>query len=106
VSGTPTAAATPVSGGAVIYPNPLKDPDGSGTVRVTLPGVPQKVRLRLYTAAFRKVSDRTVEGLSGDATVDVSGKDSKGVPLAGGLYFLRLEIESGPAYILKWMVIR
>ena len=100
---TTTPVPTPLIGKVGIYPNPVTGP----TVQVLPPlynGI-SKVRVEVFTLAFRKVQDTTYPSLpSGTAvTLNLTGKD--GNPLANGIYYVVVTTDYGRA-IGKMLVLR
>jgi hypothetical protein len=86
-----------------IYPNPVTGP----TVQVLPPyysGL-SKVKVEVFTLAFRKVQDMTYPSLpSGTAvTLSLTGKDGK--PLANGIYYVVVTDSSGRA-VGKMLILR
>jgi hypothetical protein len=105
VSPTPTAtqAPTAVVGHVGIYPNPVSGP----TVQVLPPpytGV-AKVRVDIYTLAFRKVQDTTFDSVPSGTAVTVSLTGRGGNPLANGLYYVVVTV-NGQRSTGKLLVIR
>jgi hypothetical protein len=115
-TGTPTWTETPgTTGGvsAVVYPNPVTL---GGTFNVALRDASSDVRLVVYSIAYRKIKEQPVSAQQLQPSVDSSGKaffatppldltDSKGGPLANGLYYVKVETTAGKK-TLKLLLMR
>ncbi len=101
ITSTPTVTPTPAVTGVVIgvpYPNPVKDA-GPVAIPVQAP-VGSSVEWSVFTTAFRKILDipQPIAGTSVVLSWDLN--DNWGVPVANGLYFIRVQV-TGPVKISK-----
>ncbi|HTC19808.1 MAG TPA: NHL repeat-containing protein, partial [bacterium] len=106
ISSTPTNSPTPVPVTSVCppYPNPVSGDQISFCYTVA---GPSRIRWKVYTTAFRKILDRD-EGITPGGTLVWNLKDQWEIPVANGLYYLRVEIEGNQplSKVLKVIVIR
>jgi hypothetical protein len=61
---------------------------------------PKKVRLAVYTAAYRKIYAETVQ-INGPQIWVWDLIDNQGAPIARGVYYLHVEVE-GDGTLLDW----
>jgi flagellar hook assembly protein FlgD len=103
---TPTVTNTPaVAEVPVLYPNPVM---GSGPVslQVVLQNPADSVDIKVFTIAFRKVTEQTESQVpAGVSTFAVDLKDKTGVPLANGLYYMVVKTPQGRT-VLKLLILR
>ncbi len=106
---TPTPTSSSGSSAVSIrlpYPNPVF---GGGPVNVGIQGSGTITGTwTVFTTAFRKVASGTIL-LSNGGALQWDLKDSSGVPVASGLYYLRISVKSDSGSltkILKLLVIR
>jgi len=87
----------------VIYPNPAP----GGTVNVLPPAYTgfSDVRVEIFTAAFRKVQDRTFTNIPSGTAVPLTLTDRWGSPLASGIYYVVVTTFKGRS-IGKLLVLR
>jgi len=94
-----------VTGTVVIFPNPVSGP-GPVTLRLTLAAPADRIEITLYTLAFRRVNQITVGNLpAGTADIPLVLTDSKGTPLANGLYYVVVRTPQGH-FTVKLMILR
>lgn len=83
------------------YPNPVTS---GQVVKVDLganPNCPKTGKIGVYTAAYRKIYETTLT-VSNRQTVWIwKAEDSKGIPVANGVYYVRVEEAEGGT-VLKW----
>ena len=86
-SQSPTDTPFPEGSVPVIYPNPWR---GQDPVEVQLwLQEAGPVQMRIFTTSFRKVADQTYPDLpAGPQKLELDLKDSRGNPLADGLYYV------------------
>jgi hypothetical protein len=92
---TVTSAPTPLAGKVGIYPNPVTGP----TVQILPPlynGI-SKVRVEVFTLAFRKVQDTPYSSWPSGTAVFLSLTGKDGNPLANGIYYVVVTTNSGRA---------
>ncbi len=92
---TPTTFNGPPIGGLFIYPNPVY---GSGPVSIqfALNGSAGQVNLKLFTTAFRKVRESSLQNTpAGLVQTQLNMVDDHGTPLANGLYYLVITAPQG-----------
>jgi hypothetical protein len=110
---TATPTRTPVAQRTVVepvetpiaYPNPL---EGGETVMVSVPlgEDAESVLLQVFTTAYRKILEENLGSMpAGMNNVALTLRDSKGKPLANGVYYIVITTEKGRA-IGKFVVIR
>lgn len=83
------------------YPNPVV---AGQTVKLMLsanPNCPKKVMVAVYSAAYRKIYGSTILVANERGIWEWPVVDSKGAPVASGVYYLRVE-EEGVGTVLKW----
>jgi hypothetical protein len=104
-TGTPTPSFTSTPGLqptiCPIYPNPVTNDDFVSSC-IYVPG-PSSVELTVYTTAFRKIYDKTIQ-VSSYGTLTWDLRDQWGTPVANGLYYVRIRV-TGPAPTTKFMKI-
>jgi hypothetical protein len=86
------------------FPNP-----SSGlpiTFNVQVPGE-STVTLDVFTLAFRKIYSQTVQA-DGPLTLQWDLRDVSGVPVANGVYYVRIHVTGNPSVtkILKVLILR
>jgi len=83
------------------YPNPVTK---GRALKINLeanPNCPKTVRIAVYTTAYRKVYDSTQVVASRNTVWSWDTKDMKGVPVASGVYYIRVE-EEGVGTVLNY----
>jgi hypothetical protein len=104
VTSTPTETALPNTSTLVVYPNPA---DGTQPVSIHVPGRTEKsaVMVQIFTVAFRLVRQLEPPQTLVGADVKIDLKDKNGTPLASGLYYVVVTVDSersvGKLLILK-----
>ncbi len=107
VTFTPTASA--YSSPVTLLP-PYPNPDKGGepvTIAIEVPG-PVVVTWKVFTTAFRMIDGGT-SSFSGNGTIQWDMKDKLGIEAAGGLYYIRVEVQTSGGTtrkIFKILVIR
>ncbi len=105
---TPTLTLTPAVTGVVVGP-PYPNPNQGGPVSINVQGpTGTTFTCDVYTTAFRKV-DGFSQKVSGNGTLSWDLKDMDGIPVADGLYYLRVKAVAGgttSVKILKVLVLR
>jgi hypothetical protein len=110
---TPTPTRTQVAQRTVVdpvetpiaYPNPVEDGE---TVMVSVPlgEAADSVLLQVFTTAYRKILEEELGAMTaGVHGVALTLRDSKGKPLANGVYYLVVTTEKGKA-IGKILIVR
>jgi hypothetical protein len=81
------------TGHPVIYPNPS---DGTQPIHILVPGRAgtAEVTIRIFTLAFRLVQQQKFEQVPLGTNKQVELKDRAGKPLASGLYYVVVTIDS------------
>jgi hypothetical protein len=87
----------------IVWPNPVS----GGTLNVLLPayGGSADVRLRIFTASYRKVEDVTFTNVPSGRGLQVHLADSWGRPLANGIYYVVMTTPM-KTYTTKLMVLK
>ena len=89
----------------MLYPNPIYGP-GPVTLQIALNDLVNKVNLKIYTLAFRKINEKAFSFLpKGLYYLPVELKDQWETPLANGLYYVATEV-NGDRKIFKLLVLR
>ncbi|MFH1312216.1 MAG: FlgD immunoglobulin-like domain containing protein [Candidatus Eisenbacteria bacterium] len=84
--------------GASCHPNPLS---GSTTISYTLP-VPSEVAIGIFDIHGRKVASLLCgHSPAGHHSVAWNGTDDRGVPVASGMYVLKVDFDTGPDILRK-----
>ncbi|HET9869442.1 MAG TPA: T9SS type A sorting domain-containing protein [bacterium] len=100
---TPTPTLVPVSY-PVVYPNPSTGP---GPVNIRLPDFPgtADISVQVFTTAFRLVENFTAKNETAQSRVALPLTDEEGIPLANGLYYVRVTTPNGTD-VFKWLILR
>ncbi len=100
-TGTPTPTNTSTSATIVIgppYPNPV---EGSGPVTMAIQSPPgANLTWAVFTIAFRKVNEG-FQPVSGSNFLTWNLEDKGGVPVADGLYYIRVKAVAGNSTTIK-----
>jgi hypothetical protein len=99
VTPTFTSTATPTPSEdedkVVLSPNPLAEGE-TVQAKFHIPTTVAKLRVCLYTVGYRKVCENSLSNVpAGWNSVSLEGKDSQGVPLANGVYYVSVEVPQG-----------
>jgi len=117
VTETPTATSTWFSQGddpiltPIVYPNPLSVAYGSNNlvqamVSVTLNQSAKVMTIQLFTTAYRKIGESTVNDVPvGIHSYPLPIKDLKGKQLANGVYYVVVTTSAGRA-VGKLMILK
>jgi hypothetical protein len=110
VTKTPTLTSTPANN--TTYRGPYPNPVSNGPVQidVAMPGS-GTIEMDVFTTAMRKIAEHAtvVNGAGGTVTsVQWDLRDKTGMPIANGLYYLRLQVSGAQAStkIFKVIVVR
>jgi hypothetical protein len=63
------------------------------------------VKVQIFTVAFRMVQEQVLPQVPAGADVSIELKDKSGMPLASGLYYIRVMVD-GKHNIGKLMILR
>lgn len=103
------AAAAPTTGDEIYaFPNPVRAGagfPGDEGVRVTFTNLPERSRVRLFTAAGDDVNDLGPE-LQVGGQINWNTDNREGEEVAPGVYLYKVEMEQRPAYWGRLVVIR
>jgi hypothetical protein len=102
VTSTPTISTVPVVSNG--FPNPSQ---GSPvTFQVQSPS-PSRVVLEVFTLAFRKIATQNMQ-INGNQTIQWNLKDNKGVRVADGMYYVRIQITGSKSTtkVIKILVLK
>ena len=101
---TPTAVTHVICSNP--YPNPVTG--GSLKVDVTTPPGASIIHIEVFTTAFRKVSEHEMTPTGVTTTVLWDLNDRMGVPVADGLYYVRIRVTGGASFdtVLKVLVLK
>src|SRR5262249_25723346 len=105
---TATFTPTPQAVTTVVVSAPYPNPTGSGPVTLDVQGQGiAQVKWDVFTTAFRKIFN----GVQAAPVAHIAWnlKDNGGSPVASGLYFIRVEVDSingRKTFIKKFLVIR
>ena len=100
---TSTATAGP-STSPSLFPNPATGPSATLVLRLNQPA--DQVVVKIYTTAFRKVSQQGFGAVpAGAFSLPLQLKGPDGEPLANGLYYVVAEAPSG-RWVLRLLVLR
>ena len=88
----------------VIYPNPS---DGSVPPALIIPvNSATTLKVKIFTAAFRKVWEGDYSGIAPpEYKMTLPLADKWGVPLANGLYYVKVDTNLG-FYRIKWLILK
>jgi hypothetical protein len=106
---TPTFTTTPIDvpcgqmDCSVAYPNPVFA-RGQRVMIDLLTSCPQQTHWAVYTSGYRKVYEESLL-VDGPRTVVWDLRDDKGVPVAGGMYFIRVQSGNSETKVLKSLVL-
>jgi flagellar hook assembly protein FlgD len=93
-----------VTGGVAVFPNPAAG--NIVTLQVTLAAGSSEVRIEIFTLSFRKVNEIVLKNVPAGVTrVTYDLTDSKGSPLANGLYYIVVRSSQG-RFVTKMLVLR
>lgn len=101
---TPTATV-PNTLPPVLWPNPVEN-GATPQLRVSFASVVHSLHIKVFTTSFRKVREwDTQEMPAGLRNLPLDARDSGGVNLANGLYYVMVEADTN-RWILKWLILR
>lgn len=106
VTQTPTATTVNRVTCSNPYPNPVAN--APLKVDVTTPPSPCVIHMEVFTTAFRKISEHDFTPTGVTTTVLWDLNDRIGVPVADGLYYVRIRVTGGSTFstVLKVLVLK
>jgi hypothetical protein len=105
---TPSQTPTPTIPNTLpplVWPNPLES-GVTPQLNLSFASTVHSLQIKVFTTSFRKVREWDyLEVTAGTRTVPLDARDSSGVNLANGLYYVVVQADTDK-WVSKWLILR